>query len=1307
MKTLGIAWLLLLLTTAYARAASLAIDSLAGPVTANEVNSFITYMQSQTPPPTPWGALNGTGHNAWADGTGGRELEAMGELYQISGNITILNQMVSWADNCTSQRNDLMGATNGGQRVLWTGLIDKVWCPNWPTDSTDNQYLYCGCETEDVIGHLAFCAKLILQNPALWTATVPDGNPFGFGTTYLQRATNYLAKCDEANDEYFLKWFIQPGTSLIVPPTNAAWIAVNENVTAINRQMMFTSGFQRLAEAHEILGDNPARVTQYDAIVSAVVNSCLHGMTNYDRYTVNGLPVYNWGYYPTSTSGTEATEIHAEYDIIGIWRAFNRAKYNLALAPLVPLANTLVNVIYLGTNTFAGNVDGSGGVQKPIYSGWILPADWNPAVYPVAAGVSYTNGTYAGSADIDAGILLMKNRRYLQFSVTPAAGTKTVLPGANTSFSLAVAPLGGFTNSVSLTINGLPAGVTATFNSTSVNLATLNFTATNVLLSITTSNATPVGNYPLTIIGTSGSVSHTNTVNLVVGGFACSASPPAQAVSAGNNVSYTITVTTNSGFSGSVSLGVSGLPANTGASFSPASLSGAGSSTLNVNTASTTPGGTYTLTINGTNGSSVISTTVSLVVAGSNPVWTGGSGSDSNWSDVTNWGGIALTADTPLIFSGSTRLANTNNTAAGTVYSNIVFYPAAGAFVLNGNPITLGGNITNNSASPQTLNFGLKFNGNFTINGASNQLIIGGGLTNTLGASGFTTLTLAGSGQLNNGFNCASSPGGTNIIALYDTGANWSLVYNLASNAITVPWVLNVNAGTFNFGSAASAPVLSSTTPNGGPSDHLVGTESGLTGTLNMINGTLTTAGRLDTATAANATGVINQTGGAFNLGSQFQGANGSNTGEVSIVDLSGGLLNIAGGGGPFYVASRGTGGLTVSDSGTLACGTLDVSRNAYGNTIGSVGTVNLNGGTILASRVGTATANAQTNWQNGSAATFNFNGGTLKINSATAPFFQGSTVAPIIPISAVVQAGGVFIDSNGYTNIFGEPLLHDDSLGSTPDGGLTKNGLGVLILVSNATYTGGTTLNAGTLALSNAVTLNLSAFLAVNAGAMLDASDRIDKTLTLASGQTLTGAGSVKGNTVVGSGATLSPGGSLAMLTFSNNLTLGGGSTTVMELSVSPLTNDVARVAGNLVYGGTLMLTNLRTAPLANGNSFKLFSAAGFSGAFTNLVPVIPGINLAWNTNSLGGGILSVVSSPTPLPTFGALRVDADGINLSGSNGVPSWPYLLLTATNLGLPLTNWTVVATNAFDASGNFSITNPPNPEVTPVFYRLMMP
>ena len=102
----------------------------------------------------------------------------------------------------------------------------------------------------------------------------------------------------------------------------------------------------------------------------------------------------------------------------------------------------------------------------------------------------------------------------------------------------------------------------------------------------------------------------------------------------------------------------------------------------------------------------------------------------------------------------------------------------------------------------------------------------------------------------------------------------------------------------------------------------------------------------------------------------------------------------------------------------------------------------------------------------------------------------------------------------------------------------------------------------------------------------------------------------------------------------------------------------------------------------------------------------MIPGINLAWNTNSLGSGVLSVVSSPTPSPKFGTLRMDAGGVILSGSNGVPFWPYYLLATTNLALPLANWTVMATNAFDASGNFNVTNPPNPGVTPVFYRLIM-
>ena len=1299
-------FLFLSLTTTAAFAASMAIDSLTGPVTQNEINTFITFMQAQTPPQTPWGAVNGTtgDHNEWADGTGGRELEAMGGMYEISGNLTILDQMISWADDCVSQRNDLMSAGNGGQRVMWTGKIDEVWCPNEPTSA---DAAYAGCENEDTEGHLAFCAKLILQTPSIWNATVPDGNPYGYGATYLQRATNYLAKCDEANDEYSLNWFIQAGTGLIVAPTNAAWVAFDENVNAINRQMMFLSGFQRLAEAHEILGDNPARVAQYDAIVETNTMVCLNGMVKFRPYVTNGLPVYDWGYYPTSNA-PEATEIHAEYDMIGIYRAFNRIKYGLTLSPLVPFANTMVNVIYLGTNTFAGDVSGGSGIQSPIYSGWIWTADWNPAVYNVVAGASYTNNWYQSSADIDAGILWMKNRRYLEFSVTPTPASEVVQAGTGTAFTLAVAPLGGFTNIVNLAFTGLPSNATGSLSSASINLATLNFASTNVTLSILTSNSTPVGSYTLNIIGTSGSVSHTNTVDLIVGSFSVSAGPPSQTVSAGNSADYSINVTTNSSFSGAVSFGISGLPAGTGAGFNPASLTGAGSSTLTVTTASNTPAGTYALTIFGTNGAVVAGTSVSLMVVGATPVWNGGSGSDSYWSDSTNWGGIALAPADAMIFGGTARLNNTNDTAAGTVYSNIVFSPGAGAFVLNGNPIFLAAAVTNTSAGSQTISLGMTFSNNLVFNGADGALIIGGGLTNTLGGSGSTTLTLSGTGELVNRFNSTTSPGGTNVIAENEGSASWTLLDNSSLTAVTVPWIFSINNGTFNFGGATSSPTLNCTTVNGAPQDNQIGDVTGGAGTFNMVNGTLTTVARFDTALAGTSTGVVNQVGGTLNIGSQFQGANGQNPGEVSIINISGGTMDINGGSGTLYLASRDTGTLNMSNSAVLNCSTLDISRNAYGNTIGSVGVVNLDGGTILCSKVATATSSAQTGTTGNPApsATFNFNGGTLKMNSSTTPFFQGSTVAPVIPISAIVKSGGAIIDSNGKTNIFAEPLLHDAALGSTPDGGLTKNGSGSLILVSNVTYTGGTTINAGTLVLSNSVALNLSPLITIASGATLDASGRSDTTLTLANGQTLTGSGTVKGNVVVGSGAILTPGGTaIGTLAFSNNLTLNGGSTTAMSLNKTLLTNDVAQVAGTLTYGGTLMLTNL-SGTFAVNDRFKLFNAGSYSGAFTNIVPVIPAVNLAWNTNNLGGGILSIVSSPTPPPDFGGVVADGNNFVFSGTNGVSDWTYYVLTSTNLSLPLTNWTPIATNSFDRNGNFNFTNSPAPAAPQNFYLLKL-
>ncbi|HWG40405.1 MAG TPA: hypothetical protein VN658_07645, partial [Candidatus Acidoferrales bacterium] len=114
----------------------------------------------------------------------------------------------------------------------------------------------------------------------------------------------------------------------------------------------------------------------------------------------------------------------------------------------------------------------------------------------------------------------------------------------------------------------------------------------------------------------SGSLTHSTQVNLTVTApdFSISATPSTQTVTAGGNTTYTVSTSALNGFTGSVSLGTSGLPAGATASFSPASISGSTTSTLTISTLSSTPAATYTITITGISGSINHSTAVLLTV---------------------------------------------------------------------------------------------------------------------------------------------------------------------------------------------------------------------------------------------------------------------------------------------------------------------------------------------------------------------------------------------------------------------------------------------------------------------------------------------------------------------------------------------------------------------------------------------------------------------------------------------------------------------------------------------------------------------
>jgi len=97
--------------------------------------------------------------------------------------------------------------------------------------------------------------------------------------------------------------------------------------------------------------------------------------------------------------------------------------------------------------------------------------------------------------------------------------------------------------------------------------------------------------------------------------FSLSATPGSQTVVQGNGTSYTATIGSLNGFSGSVTLSASGLPAGASASFSPNPVNGgSGGSTMTVSTLASTPAGMYTVTVTGTSGSLVHNATVTLVV---------------------------------------------------------------------------------------------------------------------------------------------------------------------------------------------------------------------------------------------------------------------------------------------------------------------------------------------------------------------------------------------------------------------------------------------------------------------------------------------------------------------------------------------------------------------------------------------------------------------------------------------------------------------------------------------------------------------
>lgn len=219
------------------------------------------------------------------------------------------------------------------------------------------------------------------------------------------------------------------------------------------------------------------------------------------------------------------------------------------------------------------------------------------------------------------------------YTLAVGSGTVSLAQGASGTQNITLTRTGGFAGAVGLAVEGLPTGVTGTFNPQSV-------AGTTSVLTLNVGAGAAAGNSTITVRGTAtGQTDKTATFTLTVtaaGGYTMAVAPSPVPVQQGANANTTVTVTRTGGFAGAVALAATGLPNGVTAAFNPQSVT-ANTSTLTLTASPTATVGQATVTITGT-ATGVANQTATLTV--NVTAATGGSG-NTVWDFCT-------TTDTPV-----------------------------------------------------------------------------------------------------------------------------------------------------------------------------------------------------------------------------------------------------------------------------------------------------------------------------------------------------------------------------------------------------------------------------------------------------------------------------------------------------------------------------------------------------------------------------------------------------------------------------------------------------------------------------------
>jgi fibronectin-binding autotransporter adhesin len=578
-------------------------------------------------------------------------------------------------------------------------------------------------------------------------------------------------------------------------------------------------------------------------------------------------------------------------------------------------------------------------------------------------------------------------------------------------------------------------------------------------------------------------------------------------------------------------------------------------------------------------------------------------------------GGVRSVGQFKLGNGGAFVGETSGNTSFGNgVVSNIngqsggVTFIGPGKNGLGGNNTFLGTIAIGNPATPFVPAI-LSISRDVNLGAAGNQLSIGNGSTLMI-EDGIDATQPVGSAAIAATFSTSRQfnlTGSTAIIDVENTGdaVNYNPAFNLGGLNILAS---HTNVLTMNGLITGSGQLIKA-----GPGTLvLTNTSNNYTGGTMINGGTLSVSdpaalGASSNLLTINPTGVLQTTASSSSSRAVTLGGTGTSS--------SGGTFDVTGS----NIETRtgvisGSGSLTKTGTGTL---TLLASNNYTGGTYLNSGTLAINNNSSLGNASGPAT-----------------------IGNATLEVLSDVTSTRNF---SVTNANSTFQVDSGATYAFNGIV--------SGTGSINKTGDGILLVGGNNSYSGGTTINAGTIALTSASSLGPSSgTLTVNAGTLeivtgFSSSRNIAlgnnaSRIQVDSGQTYSLSG-----TLSGSGSLNKDGAGTLSLTGANTFTgatvINAGTLAVSAVSGNALANTsgiVVNAGGSLLLGANDQIPNAVPVTLVGGT----IAMGGFSEGSATTVG-LGAVTLAGTGSHIdfGTGVVGVLSVATLIAGTDILQID------------------------------------------------------------------